>query len=85
MKVLCNDGKIRELIPVEGGFCATKLNQDYGSLSKSASMLNRNEAYCYHCRQKLGFIDVKSDEARKHACNKLYKNENNKKRYDKGN
>jgi hypothetical protein len=83
MKVKCNDGKIRELIPVEGGFCATKLNQDYGSLSKSASMLNRNQAYCYHCREKLGFIDVKSDEARKHACNKLYKNENNKKRFEK--
>ena len=85
MKVKGFDGKIRELIPIEGGNCATKLNQDYGSLSKSASMLNRNEAYCYHCRQKLGYIDVKSDEARQHACNKLYKNENNKKRYDNSN
>ena len=84
MKVKGFDGKIRELIPVEAGHCATKLNQDYGSLSKSASMLNRNQAYCYHCREKLGYIDVKSDEARKHACNKMYNNENNLKRYDNG-
>jgi hypothetical protein len=84
MKVLCNDGKIRELIPVEGGNCQTSQHQDYGGLSKSASLLNRNQAYCYHCREKLGFIDVKSDKARNHACNKHYNNENNKKRYDNG-
>ena len=84
MKVRGFDGKIRELIPVEGGNCQTFNNSDYGSLSRSASMLNRNEAYCYHCRQKLGFIDVKSDEARRHDCNKLFNNNNNLKRYDNG-
>lgn len=80
MKVKGFDGKIRELIPVEGGNCQTLTNNNYGGLSKSASMLNRSQAYCSHCREKLGYIDVKSDEARKHACNKLYSDKNQQSR-----
>lgn len=80
MRVRCNDGIIRELIPVEGGNCQTLNNSDYGSLSRSASMLNRNMAYCNHCREKLGYIDVKSDEARQHNCNKLYNDKNQQSR-----
>jgi len=79
-KILSVDGKFREIIPAE-----QPMNMIYYSFSNVGkgeihTKYARGQAYCKHCRKQLGFIDAKSQEARNHICDKLYKHENNLKR-----
>lgn len=79
-KILCVDGKYRQFIPAEKALTLNKF--DFVQLSKNdvVSKYIRKQAYCHHCRKELGFIDIKSDEARQHVCDKLYNHINQIKR-----
>lgn len=79
-KILCIDGKYRQLIPAETLSGLSRFKIPSVKDNESISKYFRRQAYCYHCRKRLGYIDIKSDEARQHTCNKLYNDFNQKER-----
>jgi hypothetical protein len=80
MRVRCVDGYIREFIPMTGVKYPIDASKDF---NHNRFVQSNSPAYCDHCRAILGFIDVKSEEARKHTCNKHYVHENNVKRLNR--
>ena len=75
MRILCNDGKIREIIP------ASKPNKaicigDVPIIKVNQFFLSTDVTYCNHCKEAFGYDEPRSERVLAHSCDRRYVHKN---------
>lgn len=78
MRVLCDDGKVREIVPSQKDVSVFHFSVQVGEV-KNSHVPSTSLTYCLHCRETFGYEHPKSDLVKAHVCDRRFDQE----KYDK--